>query len=127
MKWTKINRLATCPCEFLGEHETIQKIELSSTNSKFKMEVKVCSQFGAFFVEIIVQVFGEETPTTVSAEQSAFSVLMSKAKERGRPSKIDPVKNSVDKICNDLLEYLGELDIDWSVSLINTTGNTTDL
>ena len=112
----------------LGEHETIEKIELSSTNSRFKMEVKtetpisVCSQFGAFSVEIFVQVAGEETPTTVSSEQSAFSVLMNKAKERGRPSKEDPVKNSVDKIYNDLLEYLAELDIDWSVSVINTTG-----
>lgn len=81
---------------------------------KTETPISVCSQFGAFSVEIFVQVAGEKTPTTVSAEQSAFSVLMNKATERGRPS--------VDKIYNDLLEYLAELDIDWSVSVINTTG-----
>ena len=62
----------------LGEHETIQKIELSSTNSKFKMEAKtetptsVCSQFGAFSVEIFVQVAGEETPTTFQRSNLRF-------------------------------------------------------
>ena len=112
---------------FVGEDETIEKIELSSTNSKFKMEVKtdtpisVCNQFGAFSVEIFVQI-AREDEVSAPAERSAFSVLMGKASERGRPSKEHPVKNSVDQIYNDLLDYLSELGIDWVVSVINTTG-----
>ena len=55
---------------FIGEGDTIHKIELSSTNSNFKMRVQtttlisVCNQFGEFSVNIFIRVPKKKwTPT----------------------------------------------------------------
>ena len=57
---------------------------------EIKTSILVCNQFGAFSVEIYVQI-AREDETSVPAERYAFSVLMGKASERGRSSKEDPV------------------------------------
>ena len=113
---------------FVEEDKTIERIELTSSKSKFKMDVKtttpisVCNQFGAFTVDIFIRVNGEEAAVNNSAEKCAFSMMMQRANTRGRPSKIDPAKNSVDEIYNDLLDLIADLGIDWSASVIDSTG-----
>ena len=99
---------------FIGEGDTIHKIELSSTNSNFKMRVQtttlisVCNQFGEFSVNIFIRIPEEEmdtNPKSSSKERCAFFLMMGNANERGRPNKKDLARNNVDEIYNELLDY----------------------
>ena len=95
---------------FIGDGDTIDKIELSSTKMGVQTTtpISVCNQFGAFSVEIFIRVPEEEmdtNPKSSSKERCAFFLMMGNANERGRPNKKDPARNSLDEIHNELLDY----------------------
>jgi hypothetical protein len=72
-----------------------------------------------FVVEFTVE-RREQVPAPIN-HRSAMSVLIEKARTRGRPEKKTET-NKFDKMYNNVLQYLEEENVSWSSATISTTG-----
>ena len=104
-----VNRVAIC------KDQSFINCQVTELNH----ELAVCLEFASKYVLY--------NPVTTTSPQgpsnNAFTVLMSNTREKRLPSKTQKeTLNGPEQLNNDLIDYSGELNIGWSVQLVDSVG-----